>query len=45
MKLKADHIVTEIEKDIPMLDWFDWASIGLTIFGVILFIILILEVY
>ena len=35
----------EIKKNIPLLDWFDWISIGLTIIGVILFIILVFGVY
>ena len=35
----------EIKKDIPLLDSFDWVAIGLAIFGVILFIILVLGVY
>ena len=35
----------EIKKDIPLLDWFDWTAIGLAIFGIILFIILVLGVY
>ena len=35
----------EIEKDIPLLDSFDWVAIGLAIFGIILFIILVLGVY
>ena len=30
MKLKADHIVTEIKKDIPLFDRFDWALIGVS---------------
>jgi hypothetical protein len=45
MKQKVDHTVTEIKKDISILDWFDWTSIGLATIGVILFIILILEMY
>ena len=35
----------EIKKDIPLLDSFDWVAIGLAIFGIILFIILVLGVY
>jgi len=35
----------EIKKDIPLLDWFDWTAIGLAIFGITLFIILVLGVY
>jgi hypothetical protein len=42
MKQRADHIVTEIKKDIPLLDRFDWAVIGLSIFAIILFIIFIM---
>jgi len=32
----------EIKKDIPLLDSFDWAAIGLLIFAVILFIIFVI---
>jgi len=42
MKLKADHIVTEIKKDIPLFDRFDWALIGLSIFAIILFVIFVI---
>ena len=45
MKQKADHTVTEVKKDIPLLDSFDWVAIGLAIFGAILFITLIIGRY
>ena len=38
-------ILMAIKKDIPLLDSFDWVAIGLAIFGVILFLYLVLGVY
>ena len=45
MKLKADRIVTEIKKDISSFDSSDLVALGMGILGILLFIILILEIY
>jgi hypothetical protein len=45
MKQKADHTVTEIKKDIPLFDSFDWVVIGMGMVGVILFIIILMGRY
>ena len=45
MKQKADRTVTEIKKDIPLFDSFDWVAMGIAIVGIILFVTLVMGNY